>query len=56
METVTEKLLAIDGILNVSVSSDFTKVLIVSTNEIETKTLRDVIAHAGKYTIQKIKN
>ncbi len=56
METITEKILAIDAVLNASISSNFAEVLIVSTNEIETKILKDVIAYDEKYTIKKIKN
>lgn len=56
MEKVTEKILAIDGVLNASISSNFAEVLIVSTNEIETKVLNDGIAHDEKYTLKKIKN
>jgi SAM-dependent methyltransferase len=56
METITEKILAIEGVLNASISSNFAEVLIVSTNEIETKILKDVIAYDEKYTIKKIKN
>lgn len=55
METITEKILAIDGVLNASISSNFAEVLIVSTNEIETKILKDVIAYDEKYTIKEIK-
>ena len=56
METVSEKILAIDGVLNASISSNFAEVLIVSTNEIKTEILKDVIACDEKYTIKKIKN
>ena len=56
METITEKILAIDAVLNASISSNFAEVLIVSTNEIETEILKDVIAYDEKYTIKKIKN
>lgn len=56
METITEKILAIDGVLNASMSSNFAEVLIVSTNEIETKILKVVIAYDEKYTIKKKKN
>ena len=56
MKTITEKILAIDSVLNASISSNFAEVLIVSTNEIETKILKDVIAYDEKYTIKKIKN
>lgn len=54
METVSEKLIAIDGILNVSMSSNFAEVLIVSKNEIEIKTLQQVISYDDKYKIKKI--
>ena len=54
METVTEKLRAVDGVLNASISSNFAEVLIVSINEIETETLKDVIACDEKYAIKKI--
>lgn len=56
METITEKILAIEGVLNASISSNFAEVLIVSTNEIETKILKVVIAYDEKYTIKKKKN
>jgi SAM-dependent methyltransferase len=54
METVSEKLIAIDGILNVSMSSNFAEVLIVSKNEIEIKALQQVISYDDKYKIKKI--
>ncbi|MGO4904155.1 methyltransferase domain-containing protein [Flavobacterium sp. W20_MBD1_R3] len=56
METITKKILAIDGVLNVSISSNYAEVLIVSKNEIETDILKDVITCDEKYTIKKIKN
>ena len=52
-ETVSEKLIAIDGILNVSMSSNFAEVLIVSKNEIAIKVLQQVISYDAKYKIKK---
>ena len=56
METITEKFLAIDGVLNVSMSTNFAEVLIVSKNEIAIETLQREIAYDEKYLIKKIKN
>ena len=56
METITEKFLAVDGVLNVSMSSNFAEVLIVSKNEIAIETLQREIAYDEKYLIKKIKN
>ena len=56
METITEKLLAIDGVSNVSISSNFAEVLIVSKNEIAIEALQQVISYDEKYQIKKIKN
>ena len=49
-----EKFLAIDGVLNVSISSNFTEILIVSKNEIESEIAEHGIAFAEEYTIKKI--
>lgn len=54
METITKKLTAIDGILNVSMSSNFAEVLIVSTNKIAIEALQQVISYDEKYKIKKI--
>ena len=51
-----EKFLAVDGVLNVSMSSNFAEVLIVSKNEIAIETLQQMIAYDEKYLIKKIKN
>ncbi|WP_234423152.1 hypothetical protein [Flavobacterium sp. RSP49] len=56
MEKLIEKLLAINSVLNVSISSNFAHVLLVSKNEITTETLHEVTAYDEKYTIKKIKN
>lgn len=49
--TVSEKFSALDNVLNVSMSSNFTEVLIVSKNEIALKTLQKEIAYDSKYKI-----
>jgi SAM-dependent methyltransferase len=54
MESVTKKLEEIDGILNVSMSSDFAEVLIVSKNEIAVEDLQTAISYDEKYKIKKI--
>ena len=54
METITKKLAGIDGVLNVSISSNFAEVLIVSKNEIAIEVLQDVISYDEKYKIKKI--
>lgn len=54
MKTITEKFAEIDGILNVSMSSNFAKVLIISKTEIAIKTLQQLISYDEKYKIKKI--
>ena len=54
MESVTKKFAAIDGILNVSMSSNFAEVLIVSKNEIAIEALQNAISYDEKYKIKKI--
>jgi len=49
--TVSEKFLALESILNVSMSSNFAEVLIVSKNEIALETLEKEIAYDAKYKI-----
>ncbi|WP_281228605.1 methyltransferase domain-containing protein [Flavobacterium aquiphilum] len=51
--TVSEKFSSIEGILNVSMSSNFAEVLIVSKNEIALETLQKEIAYDIKYKIGK---
>ena len=53
-ETVTKKFEVIEGVLNVSVSSNFAEVLIVSKNEIPVETLQNAISYDEKYQIIKI--
>ncbi|KIA85675.1 methyltransferase domain-containing protein [Flavobacterium sp. AED] len=54
MKSVTKKFAAIDGIVNVSMSSDFAEVLIVSKNEIPVTALQNAISYDEKYQVKKI--
>jgi SAM-dependent methyltransferase len=54
MESVTKKFNAIDNIINVSMSSNFAEVLIVSKNEIAVEELQNAISYDEKYKIKKI--
>jgi hypothetical protein len=54
METITKKFAEIDGILNVSISSNFAEVLIVSKNEVTIEVLQQAISYDAKYKIKKI--
>ena len=56
MEKLTKKLLTVDGVLNVSISGNFTDLLLVSRNDLTIETLQQVIAYDKKYTLKKIKN
>lgn len=56
MEKLTKKLLTVDGVLKVSISGNFTDLLLVSRNDITIETLQQVIAYDKKYTLKKIKN
>lgn len=56
VDKLTEKILAIEGVLNVSTSSNFVDILLVSTNETAIETLREVIAYDEKHSIKKINN
>lgn len=51
--TITEKFLTISKILNVSMNSNFTSVLICSLNEVAIDTLRELISYDEKYRIEK---
>lgn len=53
--TVTEKFQNIPNVLNVSMSTDFANVLIVSSIEIPLETLKGEIAYDEKYIISEIK-
>jgi hypothetical protein len=54
MESVSKKFGAIDGVLNVSMSSDFAEVLIVSKNEIAVEELQNAISYDKEYKIKRI--
>lgn len=49
--TVSEKFLALENVLNVSMSSNFAEVLIVSKDEVALETLQKEIAYDAKYKI-----
>jgi SAM-dependent methyltransferase len=51
--TVSEKFTALEDVLNVSMSSNFAEVLIVSKDEIGLKTLAKEIAYDAKYKIRQ---
>ena len=55
MNTVSNKFLDIDGVLNVSMNSNFTEIIIVSKTEIELKTLQEIVSYDEKYKILKSK-
>lgn len=53
-DTVTKKFTAIKNVLNVSMNSNFTEVLIVSTVEIPLEELQKTVSYDDKYKIKKI--
>ncbi|NBL65154.1 methyltransferase domain-containing protein [Flavobacterium sp. NST-5] len=53
MNTVIGKFLEIDGVLNVSINTNFTEIIIVSKTEIELKTLQETVVYDEKYKIVK---
>lgn len=53
MENVSVKLAQINGVLNVSMSTDFSEVLIVSTEEIDLTALQFAVSYDEKYKISK---
>ena len=53
-ETITKKITEINGILNVSISSNYREILIVSKKEIALEELQKAISFDKKYTIKKI--
>lgn len=54
MTTVTQKFAAINEVLNVSMSTDFAEVLIVSIKEIPLEELQTIVSYDEKYKIKKI--
>ena len=55
MHTVSNKFLDIDGVLNVSMNSNFSEIIIVSKTEIDIKTLQEIVSYDEKYKIVKSK-
>jgi len=55
MNTVSNKFLEIDSVLNVSMNTNFSEIIIVSKMEIELKTLQEIVSYDEKYTILKVK-
>ena len=55
MHTVSNKFLDIDGVLNVSMNSNFSEIIIVSKTEIDVKTLQEIVSYDENYKIVKSK-
>jgi SAM-dependent methyltransferase len=55
MNTVSNKFLEIDGVLNVSMNSNFSEIIIVSKTEIELKKLQEIVSYDENYKIIKSK-
>lgn len=55
MNTVSTKFLEIDGVLNVSMNTDFSEILIVTKKEVALKKLQDIVSYDEKYKINKVK-
>jgi len=55
MQTVTGKFLEIDSVLNVSMNTNFTEIIIVSKTEIELNVLQQMVSYDEKYKIVKAK-
>lgn len=55
METVSDKIATLSGVLNVSMSSNFEEILIVSQEEIPLQQLQKIVSYDEKYKIQPIK-
>ena len=54
MNSVTGKMTELEGVLNVSMNSSFSELLIVSNNEVEIKQLQEIISYDEKYRVFKI--
>lgn len=52
-DKVTEKLISIEGVIHVSMSTNYTDVLLVSSNEIAIEVLQQNISFDAKYSIKK---
>ena len=55
MNTVSSKFLEINGVLNVSMNSNFSEIIIVSKTEIDINTLQEIVSYDEKYKINKTK-
>jgi SAM-dependent methyltransferase len=55
MNTVSNKFLEIDGVLNVSMNTNFSEIIIVSKLEISLETLQEIVSYDEKYKIIKTK-
>jgi len=55
MNTVTNKFFEIDGVMNVSMNTDFSEILMVTKKEIPLKKLREMVSYDEKYKINKPK-
>lgn len=55
MNTVSNKFLEIDAVLNVSMNSNFSEILLVSKSEISIETLQEIVSYDEKYKIVKSK-
>lgn len=53
MNTVTSKFEALNDVLNASMSTNFSEVLIVSTNEVPLEELQAIVSYDEKYKIKK---
>lgn len=54
--TITEKFLAVDGVLNCSISSDFKELLLASAKNLPLEALEEVLSHDKDYHIELIEN
>lgn len=54
VDTVTKKMAEINGLRNLSISSDFAEVLVVSEKEIALEELQKAVSYDEKYKIKKI--
>ena len=54
MKTVSDKYMDIIGVQNVSMSSDFHEILVVSDNEIQLQLFQEAVAYDQKYKISKV--
>ena len=53
-DAITDKFQAIEGVMNVSISSNFSEVLLLSAHKIPLKKLQSTISYEAKYAISEI--